>query len=70
MLHTDLSPRRGTKPATRFLRELKDQHNAENAKFLVDDMEYLTAIDRIDLDSEFNYSAQGIIEKLFQTIST
>jgi putative transposase len=69
ILHAHLSPRRGTKPATRFLRELKTRHNVEDAEFLVDGMGYLTALARTDLDGDLNYSDRNIVEKLFQTVS-
>ena len=69
VLHAELSPRRGTKPATRFLRELKDRHNVEDAEFLVDGMGYLTALARTDLSGDLNYTNRNIVEKLFQTVS-
>ena len=66
VLHAELSPRRGTKPATRFLRELKDRHNVEDAEFLVDGMGYLTALARTDLSGHLNYTDRNIVEKLFE----
>ena len=69
VLHAKLSPRRGTKSATRFLRELKDRHSVEDAEFLVDGMGYLTALARTGLDGELNYSDRNTVEKLFQTVS-
>ena len=69
VLHAELSPRRGTKPATRFLRELKGRHNVEDAEFLVDGMGYLTALARTDLSGDLNYTDRNIVEKLFQTVS-
>jgi transposase-like protein len=60
---------RGTKPATRFLRELKDRHNVEDAEFLVDGMGYLTALAWTDLSGDLNYTNRNIVEKFFQTIS-
>ena len=69
ILHARLSPRRGTKPAAQFLRELKERHNVEDAEFLVDGMGYLTALARTDLDGDLNYTDRNVVEKLFQTIS-
>ena len=67
VLHARLSPRRGTKPATRFLRKLKEKHRVSDAEFLVDGMGYLTALARTDLSGDLNYSERNIVEKLFQT---
>jgi hypothetical protein len=35
-------------PATRFLRELKDRHNVEDAEFLVDGMGYTPGRDSVN----------------------
>ena len=69
VLHARLSPRRGTKPATQFLRELKEKHRVADAEFLVDGMGYLTALAKTDLDGDLNYSERNIVEKLFQTFT-
>jgi transposase-like protein len=42
-LHTRLSQRRETEPATTFLRQLKEEHCVGDAEFLVDGMDFLTA---------------------------
>ena len=67
MLHARLSQRRGTEPATTFLRELKEELRVSDAEFLVDSMGYLTALARTDLTDDLNYSERNIVEKLFQT---
>lgn len=69
VLHARLSPRRGTKPATQFLQELKEKHRVADAEFLVDGMGYLTALARTDLSGDLNYSERNIVEKLFQTFT-
>lgn len=67
VLNARLSERRGTKPATRFLRELNEEHCVRDAEFLVDGMGYLTALARTDLDGDLNYTERNVVEKLFQT---
>ena len=67
VLHARLSQRRGTDPATKFLRELKEEHRVSDAEFLVDGMGYLTALAKTDLLGNLNYSERNIVEKLFQT---
>ena len=67
VLHARLSQRRGTEPATTFLRELKEEHRVADAEFFVDGMGYLTALAKTDLTGDLNYSERNIVEKLFQT---
>ena len=62
-----LSQTRGTKPATTFLRELKEEHRVADAEFFVNGMGYLTALAKTDLTGDLNYSERNIVEKLFQT---
>ncbi len=44
VLHARLSETRGTDPAAQFFRELKEKHRVSDAEFLVDGMDYLTAL--------------------------
>ena len=67
VLHARLSQRRGTEPATTFLRELKEEHRVADAEFFVDGMGYLTALAKTDLTGDLNYSKRNLVEKLFQT---
>ena len=67
VLHARLSQRRGTEPATTFLRELKEEHRVADAVFFVDGMGYLTALAKTDLTGDLNYSERNLVEKLFQT---
>ena len=67
VLHARLSQRRGTEPATTFLRELKKEHRVADAEFFVDGMGYLTAFAKTDLTGDLNYSERNLVEKLFQT---
>ena len=50
-----------------FLRELKAEHRVSDAEFLVDGMDYLTALAETDLLGDLNYSDRNVVEKLFQT---
>jgi putative transposase len=67
MLHTRLSQHRGRDPAEQFLNELKENHRVSDAECLVDEVGYLTALARIDLSGELNYTDRNIVEQLFQT---
>ena len=67
MLYARLSQNRGTEPATTFLREHKEEHRVFDVEFLVEGMDYLTALAKTDLLGDLNYSERNIVEKLFQT---
>ena len=69
MLHARLSRNRGTEPATTFRRELKEEHRVSDAEFLIDGMDYLTALAKTDLDGHLDYTDRNIVEKLFQTFT-
>lgn len=60
-----LSESRGTDLAAAFLREFKEKHRVKDEEFLVDGTGYLTALARIGLSSDLNYSERNLAEKLF-----
>ena len=65
VLHARLSERRGTDPATSFLRELKEKLRVSDAEFLVDGMGYLTTLAKTDLGGHLDYTDRNVVEKLF-----
>ena len=62
LLGVRLSRWRGTRPASAFLRELKEQHELEETEFLVDAMGYRTALVRTDLGGRVEYRYRNLIE--------
>ena len=69
VLHARLSEHRGRDLAEMFLHELKEKHCVKDAEFLVDGMDYLTALACTDPDDDLKYSKRNIVEKLFQTFT-
>jgi putative transposase len=69
LLEVDVYSRRGTDPAAAFLHRLTEQHEVENAEFLVDAGGYLTALARHELSGHLDYSTRNHIEKWFQTVT-
>ncbi|WP_136601186.1 IS6 family transposase [Salinigranum halophilum] len=68
LLGINLSERRGTDPATEFLRQLTKKHDLSDTEFLVDGYGYLTALFRLDLSGHLDYVDRNLIEKWFHTL--
>ena len=63
LLGVDLFERRGTDPATEFLRQLTEKHDLSDTEFLVDGYGYLTALFRLGLSGHLDYVDRNPIEK-------
>jgi transposase-like protein len=68
LLGVDLFERRGTDPATEFLRQLTEKHDLSATEFLVDGYGYLTALSRLDLSGHLDYVDRNLIETWFHTL--
>ncbi|MFC7082207.1 IS6 family transposase [Halorussus caseinilyticus] len=68
LLHIDLFERRGTDPAVQFLDALTQKHDCSQTVFLTDDFGYRTALSRLALAGQLNYTDRNQIEKWFQTL--
>ncbi|MGQ4557325.1 IS6 family transposase [Halobellus sp. GM3] len=68
LLGVDLFERRGTDPATEFLRKLAEKHDLSDTEFFVDGYGYLTALFRVDLSGHLDYVDRNLIEKWFHTL--
>jgi transposase-like protein len=69
LLGLDLFERRGTDPATEFLRQLSEKHDLSATEFLVDGYGYLTALFRLDLSGHLNCVDRNLIETWFHTLT-
>jgi transposase-like protein len=69
LLGVDLFERRGTDPATEFLRQLSEKHDLSATEFLVDGYGYLTALFRLDLSGHLNCVDRNLIETWFHTLT-
>ena len=67
MFHVRISVHRGRDPAEEFLDELKEIPRVADAVLFVDGVSYFTALARIDLSGELNYTDRNIVEDFFQT---
>jgi transposase-like protein len=68
LLGVDLCERRGTDPATEFLRQLTEKHDLSDTELLVDGYSYLTALFRLDLSGRLDHVDRNLIEKWFHTL--
>jgi transposase-like protein len=68
LLGVDLFERRGTDPATEFLRQLTEKHELSDTKFLVDCYGYLTALFRLDLSGHLKYVDRTRVETWVHTL--
>jgi len=68
LLDVALFGRRGTDPAAAFLHQLTEKHDLSDATFLVDGYGYLTALSRIGLSGQLDYTDRNLIEKWFHTL--
>ena len=69
ILDIDMYSRRGTNPAAAFLQRLTEEHEVDDAEFLVDAMGYLTALARHNLSGHLDYNDRNYIEKWVQTVT-
>ena len=60
--------RRGTDPAAAFLSRLAEHHDLSEAELLVDSFGYRTALSRLGLSGQVEYSGRNRIERWFQTL--
>ena len=59
---------RGTDPAAAFLSRLAEHHDLSEAELLVDSFGYRTALSRLGLSGQVEYSGRNHIERWFQTL--
>lgn len=60
--------RHGTDPAAAFLHRLREKHDLSEVEFLVDQFGYRTALSRLGLSGQVNYTDRNRIEKWFHTL--
>ncbi len=65
ILDVALFSRHGTDPATAFLQKLREKHELSEAEFLVDQFGYRTALARVGLSGQVNYTDRNLIESSF-----
>jgi len=63
ILDVALFGRHGTDPAAAFLQKLQERHDLSEAEFLVDQFGYRTALARVGLSGQVNYTDRNLIEK-------
>ena len=68
ILDVALFGRHGTDPAAAFLSGLDEKHDLSDTVFLVDQFGYRTAISRLGLSGQVDYTARNLIEKWFHTL--
>ena len=64
ILDVALFGRHGTDPAAAFLHGLAEKHNLSDTMFLVDQFGYRTALSRLGLSGQVNYTDRNFIEKM------
>jgi putative transposase len=68
ILDIALFDRHGTDPAAALLHGLREKHDLSAAEFLVDQFGYRTALARLGLNGQVNYTDRNLIEKWFHTL--
>jgi transposase-like protein len=68
LLDIELFSRRGADPAAAFLHRLTEKHDLSETEFFVDGYGYLTALSRLGLSGQLDYSDRTHIEKWFHTL--
>ncbi len=68
ILDVQLFGRHGTDPAAAFLAGLREKHDLSDATFLVDQFGYRTALSRLKLNGQVDYTDRNLIEKRFHTL--
>ncbi|UPM45225.1 IS6 family transposase [Halocatena salina] len=67
ILDAQLFGRHGTDPAAAFLHGLREKHDLSEAVFLVDQFGYRTALARLGLNGQVDYTDRNLIEKWYHT---
>ena len=65
ILDVALFGRHGTDPAAAFLYGLREKHDLSNAEFLVDQFGYRTALSRLGLNGQVDYTDRNLVENGF-----
>ncbi|WP_255195266.1 IS6 family transposase [Halorarius litoreus] len=68
ILDVALFGRHGTDPAAAFLSGLAKKHDLSDTVFLVDQFGYRTALSRLGLSGQVDYTDRNLIEKWFHTL--
>ena len=68
VLDIEVFNRRGTDPAAAFLSRLTEHHDLSEAELLVNSFGYRTALSRLGLSGQVEYSGRNHIERWFQTL--
>jgi putative transposase len=68
ILGVELFGRHGTDPAATFLHGLAEKHDFSDTEFLVDQFGYRTAISRLGLSGQVDYTDRNPIEKWVHTL--
>ena len=68
ILNVQLFGRHGTDPAAAFLHGLREKHDLSEAVFLVDQFGYRTALARLGLNGQVDYTDRNLTEKWFHTL--
>ena len=68
ILDVQLFGHHGTDPAAAFLHGLREKHDLSEAVFLVDQFGYRTALARLGLTGQVDYTDRNLIEKWFHTL--
>jgi putative transposase len=68
ILDVALFGRHGTNPAAAFLSRLAEKHDLSDTVFLVDQFGYRTALSRLGLSGQVDYTDRNLIEKWFHTL--
>ncbi|SFS67542.1 IS6 family transposase [Halostagnicola kamekurae] len=68
ILDVALFGRHGTDPAAAFLHRLDKKYDLSDTVFLVDQFGYRTALARLGLSGQVNYTERNLIEKWFHTL--
>ena len=68
VLDIEVFSRRGTDLAAAFLSRLAEHHDLSEAELLVDSFGYRTALSRLGLSCQVEYSGRNHIERWFQTL--
>jgi putative transposase len=68
ILDVALFGRHGTDPAAAFLHRLDEKYDLSDTVVLVDQFGYRTALARLGLSGQVNYTERNLIEKWFHTL--
>ncbi|WP_306061839.1 IS6 family transposase [Natronococcus wangiae] len=68
ILDVALFDRHGTDSAAAFLYGLREKHDLSAAEFLINQFSYRTALARLGLNGQVNYTDRYLIEKWFHTL--